>query len=150
MEWPGTVRRGRVMLSPPIAADRDAYMSKIKDGTAVVISVKRVSKGKSSAQLRYYFGLVVRTILEAFEDRGWDVSTFCPHLPLRPGAKVSVHMLQDMLYAAAGDVGENGGEKKTLSQMSSAEATEFIERVRDFAATVWDIVVPDPDIFWRN
>lgn len=144
------IKDGRIVLSREQLSLRDSYARKLKDGTEIKITLTRLGRDKTQQQLGAFFGLLIRTILNEFTDRGIDLATFLNSDRIPLGLPVPVDVLKEYLYAVAGDVGENGERKRLSTPMSTVEASRFFEKCRDYAASAWHIVVPDPNPMWRQ
>lgn len=149
MECIGTIRSGKIAISPEQLSARDAFLSRMKDGTIVKVTIVRVVAGKTAAQVRCHWGLVINTIRREFEDRGMDLATFLKSPSIPEGLPVPTDVIQAVLYACCNDVGD-GGERKTLSKMNTIEASRFFDRCRDYAASAWRIVIPEPNSMWKQ
>lgn len=146
MEFIGPVTDGRLVLSPLMETARLDYLRRWKNGTMVRETLTRILRNKSQQQLGAHFGLMFRIILEEFESRGWDLQMLFKNVP--PGIEVSKDILKEYLYAVAGDVGDNG-ERRRISHMNTVEMSRHFEKARDYAASAWQIVVPDPNPWYR-
>lgn len=149
MDFPALKQDGRIVFSTVMSQLKDNFLARIKDGTPLVVSIKRVDQPGSYQQLKCHFGLVVRTIRQVFGERGMDLATFLGSPTIPAGLEVPVDVIQAVLYATCGDVGENG-EHKTLSKMNVMERCAFFEKVRNYSASAWDIQIPDPDPAWME
>lgn len=147
MEIHGRIKGGQIVLSPAMAAMRDNYTRKLKDDTPVRITLLRIAKNKTIQQLRCHWGLVVGTIRNQFRERGMDLATMLGSPTIPDGLEVPSEVIQAVLYACCNDVGDDG-ERKTLSKMNTVEASRFFDKCRNYAASAWDVQIPDPDPFW--
>jgi len=109
------------------------------DKKFVKVRLSKVGKPRTGKQLKTHFGLAVAKIRQAMIAQG---TTVCGVVPNKT-------MIHEILSECCGGVGPLG-EKKRLSQMTSDEAHQFFENIRDFAATQLRCVVPDPDPNWKN
>ncbi|NIV68947.1 MAG: hypothetical protein GWN41_02250 [Phycisphaerae bacterium] len=71
-------------------------------------------------------------------DKGWSICGIAPNK----------QMIHEILLKSCGGVGELG-QSKRLSEMTTTEAAQFFENIRDWAATQLGIVIPDPNPNWR-
>ncbi len=149
MEFPAHIKAGQIVMSPQMAALKDNYARRMKDGTKLIIKVTRVTRSKSHQQVKTHWGLVVGTIRREFENRGMDLATFLGSPTIPDGLEVPADVIQAVLYATCNDVGEHG-ERKTLSKMSTVEASVFFDKCRNYAASAWNIQIMDPDTNWRE
>jgi hypothetical protein len=149
MDLHGRVQDGQIMMSATMAQLKENYLRRCKDGTQVAISIKRIRPGKTHQQVKCHWGLVVGTIRQEFANRGMDLATFLNSPTIPEGLEVPADVIQAVLYATCNDVGENG-ERKTLSQMNTVEASLFFEKCRTYTASAWDIQIPEPNSNWRE
>ena len=144
-----TIRHGRLSCDPAWAAQRSHYLSTLPDGASVIETLRREGKPKTNAQVRTHWGLVVGFICAWCDANAIDLAELLHSEAIPPAVPVTKDVVQDILYAACNDVGEDG-QRKTLSQMSTKEASDFFERCRNFAAHRWQIVIPEPDPNWKD
>jgi hypothetical protein len=149
MEFTAHTKDGKLIMSRDMADMRDHYVHKWKDGTQVRIEIVRVGRNKTVQQLRTHWGLVIGTIRREFDERGMDLATFLRSETIPEGQPVPADVIQAVLYACCNDIGENG-ERKTLSKMSTWEASQFFDRCRNYAASAWNIQIPDPAPTWKE
>jgi len=111
------------------------------DGKFVRARYSRVGKPKTSQQLKTHFGLAIAKIRQSMEKHGF---TICGILPNKT-------MVHEILSECCGGVGPLG-QKKRLSAMTSDEAYQFFENIRDFAAQSksFPCYIPDPRPDWKE
>jgi len=127
---------------------RKRFIASLKPGQVVVETLKLYRKPKTDQQVRTIWGLLIETVKQGLDEMGFDMAVLFPTAQIPPGIPCPREVLMQVFYAACNDVGEMG-ERKTLSQMNTIEAATFFDKCRDHAASVWGIVVPDPDPNWR-
>ena len=150
MDLVGTIDEyGNLTVPPGIAALRSGVLSSLKPGTAVKETLKRSLPNKTHQQVKMLWGLMIATLKQEFDERGYDLKALMPAARIPDGIPIPRDGIMSMLYATCGDVGPNG-ERKTLSKMDIAEAACFFERCRDYAASAWGIQIPDPDPNWQQ
>lgn len=149
MDFIGEIKDGQWTLSRQQSLLRKQWFNTCKTGNLVKETLTKVGRDKSRQQVKCHFGLVVATIRDTFRERGWDLSCIIPNLNIPSGYEVPVEVIQKILYACCGDVGENG-ERRTLSKMTTTEASAFFEKCRVYAANKWQIQIPDPDPLRRT
>jgi len=126
----GSVTHGKVCLD-----DKQAYMVWLAglEGKEIELLVRKRVKKRTTAQLRYLFGVVYEVPLKHSEDfGGWS--------------KDEIHdaMLAEHSYDFV-----NGLKKiKRTSDMSTAELTEYIDAVKRFMAER-NIFIPDAGEVWE-
>lgn len=134
MDFTFTTTNGAMPV--PVANDIVAYLKKY-DGKKVVVTIKRWVKPRSTQQNRYYFGVVVKAVTEAFLDAGNVVDEEEVHHFL----KRHVGKLKRSIVLPDGSVEYTLGSTKHLST----------QRFNDYltACTVWchqcGIDVPPPN-----
>lgn len=142
-EFHGIIKNGRFELSLTQLQQRTTYLKSLKDDTRIIETLRKEGKSKSWEQVKTHFGLAVTTILRDFSDRGWDTSCLL-NMPKPTGIEVSVGLLQEFLYAVC-PIHNDTGERVTLSKMTTVQASQFFEDIRNYAASQWSIYIPDPD-----
>lgn len=109
------------------------------EGKFVKCRFLRVGKNKTHRQVKTHFGLAVTIIRETMIEKGWSICGIAPNK----------EMIHEILLKSCGGVGELG-QTKRLSEMTTTEASQFFENIRDWAATQLGINIPDPDPNWKN
>jgi hypothetical protein len=138
LETIGVAKSGRYVLAPK---EEELYTNWLIDCDGKFVKAKwtRVGKPKTDKQLATHFALATAKVRQAMIDQGQSILGVTPN-------KVMVH---EMLSMSCGGVGPLG-EMKRLSQMTSSEAHNFFENIRDWAAKNLHIVIPDPDPRWKE
>lgn len=149
MDFPAIKHNGQLIFSPETARLKDAYVQKLRESEVILVSIKRVRHAKTLQQLKCHWGLVVGTIRREFADRGMDLATFLNSPTIPDGLEVPTDVIQAVLYATCNDVGENG-ERRTLSRMSTVEASAFFSKCQNYAASAWGVQIPEPDPAWKE
>jgi hypothetical protein len=108
------------------------------DGKRVVVSIEELKKKRSGQQNRYYFGVVVKLITDAFRDAGNMVNAENVHEFL----KAEVGKLSQVLVTADGEVFRGPG---STAKLTTTEFSNYIEAVRAWAAEILDLQIPSPD-----
>lgn len=106
-------------------------------GKDVEITVCKKRRTRSIPINRYWWGVVVHLIRERFEELGNECS------------KEDVHEFLKLRYHYKEFVDEKTGEviklPLTTTRMTNVEFMELIEKVKEFAATVLDLYIPEPN-----
>lgn len=110
------------------------------------VTYARKLPDKSQKQLGVVFGLVIGKTLAAFENLGYDTS-YLLKLDKPTGTEVTVELLKEYLYAVC-PIFDEQGKRVTLSKMDVAQATKFINDIRNFISSQWEIYIDDPDKDW--
>jgi hypothetical protein len=108
-----------------------AWLAEQPDGY-VNVAFKSTSSGKTHAQLRYFYGVVIPSILQWMRDMGWGELGYQELLGTRIPIGVNVDNLDrylKVLYAASRGI--EGGVSK--ARMSKAEMTDYLEFVLAWA-----------------
>jgi hypothetical protein len=119
----------------------------MKDGTPVKMKLTRISPHKTHQQVKTIFGLVIAMIIDVFEERGTD-SSILLNTDKPTGVPVSKVLLKEYFYVVC-PICDSDGNRITLSKAPIDKAAQFIDEIRNFAATQWSIDVPDPDPNWK-
>jgi hypothetical protein len=149
MDFPARKNNGILVMTAEVKAMREDFIARIRDGSQVIESLQRIGRNKTDQQVKCHWGLVVGTILRVFDERGTDLGMFLHSRAIPEGTPVTADIIQHYLYACCNAVGDEG-QRKTLSQMDTIEASRFFENCRNHAASAWDIQIPDPDPTWRE
>ena len=148
MEYYGRKLGNKIVYSPAVAELRRRRWEKIKDGDIVKTSLTVPRKDKSQEQLGAIWGLMISTAIIELEDRGEDTSLIL-NTDKPTGIRISKRALCDYFYSICPMFNE-GGDKITLSDSNTAEAAKFFEDVRNYMASQWGVIIPDPDKNWRQ
>jgi len=138
LELIGVAKEGRWIL-PPNAEQLYTRLLLDCENNFVRGRFNRVGKSKSHQQVKTHFGLAVAMIRDAMIDKGWSICGVAPNK----------QMIHEILLKSCGGVGELG-QSKRLSEMTTTEACQFFENIRDWSATQLGINIPDPDPNWKN
>ena len=148
MEFFGTKQNGQPVYPPVIAEQRRKCWDKIPEGAAFKSSLVVPRDDKTYQQVKAQWGMVIGMTIEELDSRGYDTS-FIYNLPKPTGIAIKPRQLQDYLYVVCPTYAEDGREL-TLSKMDIQQASQFFSECRDYLASQWSIVIPDPDPNWRN
>ena len=112
-------------------------------GQRIEITIRKKKKHRSSEQNRYYWGVVVPYILDAFIELGNDLQEGNPeHLQL-------IHDFLKRRCLPARQVCDADGVEVELTpsttDLSTTEMMEYIERVCLFAAESLNVAIPQPN-----
>jgi len=145
----GTKKDKGIQASKDQMMLRQQYMDSLKEGTEVSVTYKTIGQAKTHKQVKTHFGLVIATILEAFNDRGWDTSILLGGGT--SGVPVSKGLLQEYLYIVC-PMYDDDGNRITLSNknVTSVKCSQWFDDIRNYAASKWYIVIPDPNPEWRK
>ncbi len=96
------------------------------------VTYAKVSKPKSGKQLGAIFGLIVATVKQELDDRGWDI---CGAAWTEEQIKMCLYHQYHLKYDT----------KKTLRDMDMAETSQFIDSCYHWSAgPPWHVAIPDP------
>lgn len=106
------------------------------DGKHAIITVTEKKRDRTSQQNRYYWGVVVETVMNYLQDQGNYVDSTDVHefLKLRVGKLSRVIVVGDDVHKCLG----------STAQLSTAKFNEYIEKIRAWAAD-YGIVIPEPN-----
>lgn len=139
----------KLTFSPAMRGFLESFLKSCKPDQTVIVSLKKQRKKQTDAQRRTIWGLLIGTISNSLDEMGIDLGCLVPHADIPDGQPIPKDVIMAILYATCNDVGENG-ERKTLSNMDIQETSLFFEKCRNYVASRWGVVVPDPDPFWRE
>ncbi len=147
MKFSGIVTKGRLTLSREQKTLRQQFLNSL-EGKPFVEELKRYRQKKSSKQLGAWFGLFGKIVLAEFEDRGIDTS-YIFKLDKPTGIPISVGVLKEYMYSVCPTYNDSGN-KITIRDMDTIQMAGFFDNCRNFAASQWDIYVPEPDPNYKN
>ena len=139
----------KLKFEPGMRRLLDGFLTSCKHGQAVKVKITRLRASKTDQQNRMIWGLLIATIKACLDDRGIDLGTLMPSANIPEGQPVPRDVIMQILYATCNDVGDQG-ERKTLGKMDVVETSRFFEKCRNYVASAWGIIVPDPDQNWRE
>ncbi len=126
----------------------DAAMAIAPDGCYELI-FKRTKKDKSYRQVKMIFGLMIEEAVRQAKDKTIGVEDLMIYLLARDipkGQEITKDYLHQLMYIICPTTDENG-ERVTLSQMNTIQASSLFERFRNILAPL-RIVIPDPNPKW--
>ncbi|MDB5241419.1 MAG: hypothetical protein JWP57_2044 [Spirosoma sp.] len=133
IETYGNIRMGKLSI-----INRDEFTHALHswpDGE-VSLTIKPLGKGRSSAQSRYYFGVVVPIIRDCLNESQGELFD-----------KDEVHEWLKSAFNSREIETENGHSLSiahSTKRLNTAEFTDYIERCRQFAASFFGVSIPDP------
>ena len=113
----------------------EEYNKSLPDGRYRVV-IERANK-RSGQQNRYYWGLVIPMLTEAFKDLGHELSQEETHEFLK--AKFNSKQIHNE------DTGEAIDLPLSTTRLSKFDFSEYIEKIQRFAAEFLNVVIPDPN-----
>lgn len=121
-----------------------AEMAKAFKGKRIEVAVKQRYKQRSSPQLRYYFGVIVRSVLLAFIDLGHDLQADNPE-----HAEMIHEFLKHKFLHNGIEIANAQGEVEKLppstTRLSTIEQEEYHEDIRRWAAEFLNVVIALPN-----
>jgi len=122
-------------------------LAQIKDGTQVYITIGRIPHPRTDAQLKAFFGLFASHCIAEFNDRGYD-SSYLYNTPNPTGIPITKDLLKDYMYNVCPVYRDD--RKLTIRSMSPEEMAEFYDNCCNFAASQWNVYIPETDKNWRE
>ena len=139
----GEVKGGRIRFQA--RRDFDEAVARLKDGWQLVIEVHRLRASRSRLLDRYYFGCVLKMLAEMTDG---ETSVEDWHLLLK--AKF-LSRTKLVAHPKTGEVIETFVYGASLRSLGDNVAfLDYIEQIRRYAATTYDLFIPDPDPAWRT
>ena len=123
-----------IIKARPLFDEGLRLMAREKD-LEVTIEVKKARKYRSVFQNSYYWGVVITLVAGRLKELGHDVDKDLTHEFLK-GRFLYTEM-------TAGE--ETMRVPKKTSDLSTTEFEEYVETVKQFAAEVLDLFIPDPN-----
>ena len=144
----GVINHGEFSATEEQARLEAHDLKQYKDGTLAVRMTQRYSQPRTQHQLGAHFGLALTFIIETFNDRGYDTSIIYK-LELPTGIGVTKDLLKDFFYSAC-PIFDGNGDKITLGKASIEQTAKHFDDIRNYAASQWQIVIPEPNKDWKN
>lgn len=144
----GTIQNGQLILPPIQKWLRQQYFATLKDGTLLRETLTKEGFSKTHRQIKTIFGLVITTVIQNFDDNGWD-SSIILNTKLPTGIPVTKELLKEFFYVVC-PIFNDEGVRITLRKATIEQAMKFIDDIRNWSASQWSIFVPDPDPNWRE
>jgi hypothetical protein len=102
-------------------------------GRNILVKFEKRGSKRSTPQCRYYFGVVVQSVMQGFREIGYHMSKDETHLWL----KQKFNPIQ--IPNKHGEAIELPG---TTTQLNKVEFSEYIERIAQFASEYLGVVIP--------
>ena len=125
-----TIRNGEIQNKSQVKK----LFAELKDGR-YTLEVEKADK-RSNEQNRYYFGIVVPVLQNAFKDYGHQLTKEETHDFLK-GKFNYLEIVND-------EIGEFITIPKTTTGLNKEQFSEYIEKIQIWAAQFLNIVIPDP------
>lgn len=102
-------------------------------GRNILVKFERRGAKRSSPQCRYYFGVVVQSVMQGFRDIGYYMTKDETHYWLKQNFnKVVIPGNSGLAIEVPG----------TTTDLNKIEFSEYIERIAQFAAEYLNVVIP--------
>jgi len=137
----GTVKNGQINLPKRVGKEvKQAF-----EGKPIEVTFQRKRKRRSDQQNRYYWGVVIPLIVEAFIDLGHDELTLG-----NSESHEAIHAMLKRRFLPDGiTLEDRQGNVYELdpstTKTTTVEFTEYIERTQVWAAECLGINIPDPN-----
>lgn len=114
-------------------------VKKIGDGS-VEITIDKVGENITSNQRNYFFGVIVDLLHKAFKDLGnqCDKSNILDYIKDKWLFRETFNPITNSLIKTYISLSDSSGA------MTKKEFTEKKEQIQEFAATILNVVIPDP------
>lgn len=112
-------------------------------GKSIEVIFRKLKKHRSSEQNRYYWGVVVPIVTDAFHDLGNPVTSSSPDDLQLTHEFLKRRFLQPIQVADAN--GEAHTLGYTTTNLSTSQMMDYIAQIQQFAAEYLNTVIPDPN-----
>lgn len=129
-----TVEGGKVKWNHPALA---VNAFKQFEGKRVTITVEKWKRKRSYLQNAYYHGVVIELLYAQFKDFGEHVDRETVHEMLK------AKFLPRELIGTGGEI--IGTYSGSTASLSTVEFIEYVERIQQWAAETFGLVIPDPN-----
>lgn len=143
-----TVKEGVLSFHEPVLVSEE--LNKLEGHTVEVLI--KPSKTRTSKQNNYYWGTVIYMIRERWEQLGYQAQDF--NVASGNLTRELVHLVLSETYAQF-DVYDPinqeviGTTKLSTKEMSTYQFSQYVERLRQYAAENLDIDIPDPSYLYE-
>jgi len=111
-------------------------------GKDIIVTFARPKKTRSSEQNRYYWGVVVRMVCEAFNEIGNPVNADNQEDIQSVHEFLKRRFLQPEIFVDAnGEAHEIGW---STSRLTTSQMMDYIAQVQQFAVEFLNVIIPDP------
>ena len=122
---------GQLRLLGPIVQEYNEWVETLGDEEIYVATFRRASSNKTTAQLRYYFGVVIPDVIAGLTELGWDEVGYQEFLGTKVPMEVNTQNVDELLkqvYSIA-----TGEQKPSKARMSKETMTRFLTIVLSWA-----------------
>lgn len=140
MESIALIKNGKLCYAPDQLKARRDYLKSL-EGQMVRETIAKYYQPKSNQQLKAWWGLFAKMVKAEFDYQGIDTS-YLLKLDNPTGIPVSTELLKEYLYGVCPCYQD--GKRVTMRDMDTKQMATFFEECRNFAASQWHIVVPEP------
>ena len=109
----------------------ERWLQTFKDDQKVDITIKKHRNNRSDPQNNYYFGVIVRMIVEELKEEGYT--------------KDEAHEALKIRFASYVDPKIGFTRVESTAKMSTERFAEYIEEIKRWAAEYLSLYIPDPD-----
>ena len=132
---------GQLRLLGPIVQEYNDWVETLGDEEIYVATFRRASSNKTTAQLRYYFGVVVPDVIAGLIELGWTDVGYREFLGTVVPMEVNTQNVDELLKQVYSiDTGE---DKPSKTRMSKEAMTRFLDSIKEWCRDN-DIYVREP------
>lgn len=132
-------KEGEIKLPKRLRAEVSAFLK----GCEIEAIFRKKKKYRTNPQLRYYFGVIVPIICDAFGDLGNPVSSS------NPDDLQAVHEFLKRRFLQPDTIHDANGEvhvlRYTTTNKSTSEMMDYFAQISQFAAEYLNTVIPEPN-----
>lgn len=121
-----------------VASKEIADTLKTFEGKRVEVIIKRLRSTRSSQQNRFYWGVVINVMRQAFKDIGYLLNTEETHTILK-----DKFMPYTDIVTPDGEVISR--KYKSTTELTKTEFGEYIDKISQFAAESLNVNIPQPN-----
>lgn len=130
---------GDIKLPKRLRAEVSAFLA----GCEIEVVFRKKKKYRTNPQLRYYFGVIVPIICDAFAELGNPVSSS------NPDDLEDVHDFLKKRFLKSDTLVDANGEvhvwRYTTTTKSTSEMMDYFAQISQFAAEYLNTVIPEPN-----
>lgn len=136
-KWPGRVQDGILKLNDSEGFKKECALY---EGKQVVLTLDRWKNPRSNDQNRYYWGVVLKMMADETGNTPEEVHDLMRGEFL-PGTRITMKLAKDSLVTKV---------RTSTSDLDTIAFTEYIEKIRQFAARELGLNIPDPTSAYKT
>lgn len=136
-KFTGEVKDGKLTLDK-----KDKFTSHMKEfeGQKIELTLRKAVKSRSNAQVRYYFGVMVKMIQREFKELGTQLTIDEVHDFLK-----SMFLFREIVNEQTSEIYKVPMSLSTAGEVSTFNMSEYIDNVQRWASENLNLYIPSPN-----